>query len=50
MEFGDPLRAGDVVLGGALGPMAAALPGDFFAEIDGLGAVSVRVADGCEPQ
>lgn len=41
--MGDPLRAGDLVLSGALGPMAPAAPGDVFeARISNLG--SVRVA------
>jgi 2-keto-4-pentenoate hydratase len=36
-----PLRAGDVVLTGALGPMASLSPGDHVtARIGGLGAVS----------
>ena len=42
VEFGDPLRAGDVVLSGALGPMVVVSPGDRVdVQISGLGAVGV---------
>jgi 2-keto-4-pentenoate hydratase len=43
--MGDPLRAGDVVLTGALGPVAPVAPGDVFeARISNLGSVRVGFA------
>ncbi|MDT7743254.1 MAG: 2-keto-4-pentenoate hydratase [Actinomycetota bacterium] len=44
--MGDPLRAGDVVLSGALGPMVPAPPcASFRAELSGLGEVAVTFDD-----
>ncbi len=45
--YGDPLRAGDIVLSGALGPMVPVQPADtFIAEIDGLGDIAVSFEKG----
>jgi 2-keto-4-pentenoate hydratase len=45
--LGDPLRAGELVLSGALGPMRPAEPGaTVSAHLSGLGEVSLRFNDG----
>ncbi len=42
IEVGDPIRAGELVLSGALGPMVAVEKGrTYCASVDGLGEVSV---------
>jgi 2-oxopent-4-enoate hydratase len=46
-NHGRPLRAGEVVLSGALGPMVPVAPGDsFHAEISGLGEVRASFTGG----
>lgn len=45
VRVGKPLRAGEFIITGALGPAISAAPGDSFtAEISGLGAVSASFA------
>ena len=45
VRAGNPLRAGEFVITGALGPAIAAAPGDVFtAEISGLGTVTTTFA------
>src|ERR1700722_11708961 len=46
-DHGSPLRAGEVVLSGSLGPMVTVAPGDaFVADITGVGQVSAVFAEG----
>lgn len=46
VEMGKPLKQGDLVLSGALGPMVAVEAGDFIeVEIEGLGGASVSFVE-----
>jgi 2-keto-4-pentenoate hydratase len=46
LDNGAPLRAGHIVLSGALGPMVPVRPGStYVAEIDGIGSVEVSFAE-----
>lgn len=46
-DLGDPLRAGEIVLSGALGPMHSVAAGESVrAELTGLGSVSIEFVEG----
>ncbi|MBM7502595.1 2-keto-4-pentenoate hydratase [Agromyces aurantiacus] len=48
-RHGRPLRAGEIVLSGALGPMVAAEAGVYHARLEGLGEVRADLVASAEP-
>jgi 2-keto-4-pentenoate hydratase len=47
IEYGAPLRAGDIILSGALGPLVPVAPGDVIeATVEPLGTVTTRFGKG----
>jgi len=45
-EYGTPLRAGEIILSGALGPMVPVLAGaTYTADLAGVGTVAARFND-----
>jgi 2-keto-4-pentenoate hydratase len=49
-DYGMPLRAGEIILSGALGPMVPVLPGaTYTADLAGLGTVTARFTDPARP-